>query len=157
MFTFSFQNNDAILKQLTKIIVWKHCMDPILFSRTLLAFSPCCLAHEQDPGFPQQELMKSLPWSSCLLSKSVSEREEISVKIYVFVMRWWKPEIPPGSLCFSPWFGSTSPPSGMVEEMSWNQRSQNGFQSVSQVLSKGVVFPFMSIKWYVCTWVWDMS
>lgn len=32
-----------------------------LLSGALLAFSPCCLTHDQDPAFPEHILMKSLP------------------------------------------------------------------------------------------------
>ena len=46
--------------RLTKIIVWKCCTDPILFSEIHYAFSPCCLAHDQILSFLNRNW-----WSSC--------------------------------------------------------------------------------------------
>ena len=46
--------------RLTKIIVWKCCTDPVLFSGMHLAFSPSCLAHDQILGFLNRNW-----WSSC--------------------------------------------------------------------------------------------
>lgn len=57
--------------QLTKIIVWKYCTDPILFSEMRLAFLTMLPGHDQILGFLNRNWWSSCPGSLCLLSKSV--------------------------------------------------------------------------------------
>lgn len=79
--------------------------------------------------------------SKSLLCVSDSEREEVRVKICVFVLGWCKPAISPGALCFSFWFGSATFPSDTVQETPCNQISHG-----SARCSTSLIFSLVFVK-----------